>query len=530
MKNILLITALFAIVSCASIDLPPGGTRDVTPPKIVTSSPDSAETIFTGNQIKITFDEYFSLNNLNKALIVSPPLETTPKTVVKGKNLYLNLNEPLKPNITYQFYFDDGIKDLNEGNKTKNLRLVFSTGPNIDTAYISGMVKSAFDHLPIDGIKVFLYKEYKDSQLITDIPFYITKTNKEGTFSFENIAEGTYYCYALKDENNNNKLDINESFSFLKTLLPSNTSNHTLLLSVGNNSQELDVFSHKEISKGQFVFIFNKPFVSKQITISSKEHLIEISKNKTLPWHYGVTKDSVYVYINTSTTNDTIPIQFKLYGQTIDYQLNLKAQNLGDKNLEISAIQKPNKPIKITTNYAVRKTKDQDFLLFNQTDSTPVIIDSTILHLNTIKIYSKLKEAHSYNLELKNNAITFYDGETNAIDTFSIQTQAIEKTGELVFNVVFDSSLLGNGPYFFCLTKNKTILEQPELKRDTIISVNYINPGTYKAYIFLDADEDKNWSDANYITKQQAELIWHVNSPIEARSKWKTKGITLYIK
>ena len=123
MKNLLLLSILSLLISCASIDLPPGGDRDTQAPRIVSSSPDSAETFFTGDQIKITFNEYFTLNNFNQSLIVSPPLASQPKTTIRGKSLLLQINEPLLPNTTYQFYFDDGIKDLNYQNNTLGFKI-----------------------------------------------------------------------------------------------------------------------------------------------------------------------------------------------------------------------------------------------------------------------------------------------------------------------------------------------------------------------------------------------------------------------
>ena len=87
MKNILQLTVLLFLLGCASIDLPPGGLKDTEPPKIVKSSPDSLETLFTGTEIKITFNEYFTLNKLNQSLIISPPLTSSPKTIVKVKSL-----------------------------------------------------------------------------------------------------------------------------------------------------------------------------------------------------------------------------------------------------------------------------------------------------------------------------------------------------------------------------------------------------------------------------------------------------------
>ena len=232
MKILISFLILCFLVACASLGLPPGGDVDKSPPKIISSTPDSAAVNFQGDQITLTFDEYFTASNLANTIIISPPFNTPITTKIKGKTLIISFPETLKENTTYQFYLGSSIKDQNEGNKTQNLKVLFSTGTYIDTSYIHGTIMDAFTKKPVAECKVVLYKIYSDSSLLKVPPYYITITDEQGHFSFENIGNQSYYMYALKDENNNNFLDLKEDFAFLLDSVKANTQNHQLLLSL----------------------------------------------------------------------------------------------------------------------------------------------------------------------------------------------------------------------------------------------------------------------------------------------------------
>ena len=78
---------LFAVLiicwSCAQQGNPTGGPRDEDPPVVIESNPPNYSTQFKAKKIRITFDEYIVLDNVNQELIVSPPMEEQPKVKLK---------------------------------------------------------------------------------------------------------------------------------------------------------------------------------------------------------------------------------------------------------------------------------------------------------------------------------------------------------------------------------------------------------------------------------------------------------------
>ena len=135
----------FAFTNCAKRGNPSGGIRDSIPPVIIKINPENYSTNFNEKEIKIYFDEYIKLKDINKELIISPPLkyqpEITPLTI--GKFIKIKLGDTLKKNTTYSFNFGKSIVDNNEENKLEYFRYVVSTGNYIDSLKLKGAVNDA---------------------------------------------------------------------------------------------------------------------------------------------------------------------------------------------------------------------------------------------------------------------------------------------------------------------------------------------------------------------------------------------------
>ena len=215
LKHIVLwLLALFVAMllqRCANAVAPTGGPKDTTPPVVVESVPENRSTAFSGQKIEIRFDEYVSLENANQNVLFSPPLATKPDIKLKGKTLVIRFKESLQPNTTYTIHFGEAIKDLHEGNVFKNFVYSFSTGHHIDTLSIAGVVLNANDKQPVEKAYVGLYaadRDHLDSLPMTTAPNYITKTDKEGRFRLEGLANKDYLVFALKDVNANLFFDL----------------------------------------------------------------------------------------------------------------------------------------------------------------------------------------------------------------------------------------------------------------------------------------------------------------------------------
>ncbi|MEY4935210.1 MAG: hypothetical protein RIS64_1569, partial [Bacteroidota bacterium] len=91
--------------------------------------------ITTMNFYQVPYSENIKLKNLNKQLIISPPMKNEPLILptTASKFITIRIKDTLQPNTTYSFNFGQSIADNNEGNPFNQFKYVFSTGDYIDS-------------------------------------------------------------------------------------------------------------------------------------------------------------------------------------------------------------------------------------------------------------------------------------------------------------------------------------------------------------------------------------------------------------
>jgi len=214
----LVLGAMMFPSGCANTTTPPsGGPKDTIPPVLVKTFPlpGTVNVPTHKTQIKFTFDEYVVVKDANN-IFLSPPLEKKPKYRISGKSVIVSFESDLDTNTTYTLDITGAIADNNEGNWYEGFTLVFSTGSQIDSMCMTGLVQDCNTLKPIKGATVLLYKDHADSAIFLHRPDAAAKTDEWGFFSLRNIQDTIYRVYALRDANNNNIYEPDqESVAFL---------------------------------------------------------------------------------------------------------------------------------------------------------------------------------------------------------------------------------------------------------------------------------------------------------------------------
>jgi hypothetical protein len=215
----MLLAVLFS--ACAKVGVINGGDLDTIPPVLIKSKPLNYATNFLGKKIKISFNEYIDLKDISKEFLVSPPLSKLPEVRNINKDLIITPLDSLLPNTTYTLSFGNSVVDFTAGNPVPNFEFAFSTGSSIDSLSVHGRLLNAFDHTTYkEAIYVMLYKNLRDSAPYLVIPSYICRTDPLGRFRLNNLKEGDYRLFALKDGNNNMKFDLpSESIAFADSII-----------------------------------------------------------------------------------------------------------------------------------------------------------------------------------------------------------------------------------------------------------------------------------------------------------------------
>ncbi len=207
-NGFIVVLGMVVIGACAKVGSPSGGPRDVDPPVVMESVPPNGTTNFKGNKFVLEFDEYVMIDKVSEKLMVSPPLNKKPTVSMKGKSVTVEYEDILKDSTTYTFYFQDALKDLNEGNAIENFQFVFSTGDIIDSLSLKGNIYYGLSLDPPAEALVMLYSNLSDTAFRTMLPDYITKASKEGEFRIDNIREGRYRLFGLEDQDNSKNFNL----------------------------------------------------------------------------------------------------------------------------------------------------------------------------------------------------------------------------------------------------------------------------------------------------------------------------------
>ena len=314
----LVLGAMMFPSGCANTTTPPsGGPKDTIPPVLVKTAPlpGTVNVPTHKTQIKFTFDEYVVVKEPNN-IFLSPPLEKKPKYKISGKSIIVSFESDLDSNTTYTLDITGAIADNNEGNKYEGFTLVFSTGSQIDSMCMTGLVQDCNTLKPIAGATVLLYKDHADSAVFLHRPDAAAKTDEWGFFSLRNIKDTLYRVYAIRDANNNNIYEPDqESIAFLdKPYRPATVYNDSLyelkkfnmkdtaLCLARKTDVELNVFREKPSKQ----FIVKKERVGLRtayLTFMAPEANIHSMRIKGLPAEklisqFNPQKDSLELWVN----------------------------------------------------------------------------------------------------------------------------------------------------------------------------------------------------------------------------------------
>jgi len=318
------------IAGCAKVSSPSGGKKDTDPPEIIKSIPLNGSKNFTAKRIVVTFSEYIALDQITEKFMVSPPMDKKPEISVKGKNLVIEYEDDLKDSTTYTFYFQDAIKDLNEGNAINNYSFVFSTGPVIDSLSVTGNIYKAFDLNPPENTLVMLYSDLADSAFIKKIPDYISRADKNGYFRIDNVKEGRYRLYALVDADNSKNFNLaDEEMAFIDSVLLIDSQRNFLpvVQDSATIQQPQSKVSDTVFIKGEYkLILFKPPKKNYYLTSSSRNQAYKLNYTLSLPpdtsgFEFLIpgTSENGYI-IERSPENDSIQVWLRdsaLYAQPV---------------------------------------------------------------------------------------------------------------------------------------------------------------------------------------------------------------------
>jgi hypothetical protein len=521
LKNIaFLLASLLLLTNCAKRGTISGGDKDTIAPRIVSSYPDNFKTNFKGNEIKINFNELIKVKNINKQLIISPPMKKQPIIVPQGsasKFISIKILDTLQDNTTYSFNFGQSITDNNEGNPYSQFKYVFSTGSYLDSLTVVGKVKDAFEQKPDNFVSIMLYdaKTFTDSTVYKETPLYITNTlDSLKVFSLENLKEGTYKMVAMKDISSNNIYNPSiDKIGFL---------DYTITLPTADLF-ELELFEEKKAfkadkpsqeSNNKLFLGYEGDFKNSKITATydNKEVPIRITKFPEK------NKDSVQIfYPNIRMDSLKISVTNGLYSKTFSSKL----KDL--KEADTLKIEKKSGSILPFRDAFVIKSKtpivaiDESKITLRNKDSVAIQFTSKHIEFDEEIVFDfKKEEDEKYTIELLPGAIKdFYDTENDSLK-YNFSTQQLSDYGNLKINL----SNVKRFPIIIELLDKNEVLYKAISTKETSIYFETIEPKLYTLRIIFDDNANNEWDTGDYLAKKQAEEIIYFPKLIDVRANW----------
>jgi len=280
------------LMACASIGSPEGGPRDYTPPQVTKSSPDPGTLNFKGHKVEITFDEIVNIKDQQKKVIISPAPKTQPLIRAVGKKVTIEFRDTLEENTTYVIDFSNAIEDNNEGNQLDGYTFAFSTGDEIDTLAVSGIVLRASDLEPMQHVIVGLHSNLDDSAF-TSLPLErVCRTNDRGKFTLRNLKPGSYHVFAINDVDGDYRMARTEDIAFLDDIVVPSTSQYTSMDTVFTFDRRVDTVMSAThtmyLPNDLLLCMFNEGYRSHYVKQTSrpqanKLHVLFGAPNDTLP-------------------------------------------------------------------------------------------------------------------------------------------------------------------------------------------------------------------------------------------------------
>ncbi len=558
-KNRIFSTLAIAVIltACAKIVAPTGGPKDITPPKLVRSTPGLKSINFKGKEVILTFDEFLQLKDAVSQVVVSPPPAKQPEIKLKGRSVILRFSEDLKPNSTYSIFFGDAIQDLNEGNAKKNYYFTFSTGSQLDTMELRGRVNNAQSGLPEKDIIVSLYTEMKDSIPYKERPFYISKTNVSGDFTIKYLANKPYKLFALKDANSNLLFDLpSEAIAFdSKPVRPEaplpDSCDSLKRINTGIYHQLALFLEEDSIQRIQKTIVTQRKKISFAFRYPVKKLLLDPINFKRDNWRtyeWNQRRDSLDCWL-ASKMPDTLQFRVKADNMKPDtLQFILKAEKVNTKKPKPGKEQvKPkdkvairiasthgstqpyNSPLIFETENPVNEKALKGLRLSHLKDTVSVdaTLADTLSHRRFI-VNQKWKEKSAYTLMIPGGKLNDIYGATNDSVNLMITTWEERDYGTLKVDVNMHTT---KGQWIVQLMTEKDVLLRTQITTKTgKVEFPLLAPGKYALKLIYDENNNGVWDTGRYLQNRQPEKVIRYNGEIIIRANWETETTPIELK
>ena len=531
-SSFLLLISITLISSCAKTGRPDGGPKDELAPLFVTSEPPYETINFSSKEVTLDFNEFIKLKNLNKQLVVSPPLKNPLLISPQGtasKTLNIEILDTLAINTTYIFNFGNAIEDNNESNVLEGFKYVFSTGTYIDSLEFSGTIANAFSNKKPKKTNIVLYRidsTFTDSIIYNKKPNYVTTALDTTGFNFTNLKKGKYLLLALKQSSNDYIFNptVDEIGFYKDTIRLPKDSSIIKPIRLFKELQPYQFKRAKEAYKGKITFGYVGVAKDLKVELLSKVSdsfrsisRFEIDKDTLNYWHTPINVDSLNFIVSNAIFSDTVTVKFRK--KKID-SLTLSPSTTGVLHLRDTFFIKSNTPIiKIDTSKVWLTAADTISVKYEHYVSKKE---------NKIGFIFDKKQKEKYNLKAFPGGFSDLYAVKNDTLSFNFRTRDLEDYGRITMDIINSGS---ENLIVELLTgkENDQVVERRYITTSETLVFDLLEPKSYTVRAIIDANKNNKWDTGSYLLKILPENILYYSEELKVRANYFLEGNTFTI-
>ncbi|MEZ0543034.1 Ig-like domain-containing domain [Fibrella arboris] len=524
----LLLCVVIVASNCAQIAQPPGGKKDTLAPKLIDSNPKMRAKNVKPKQVELFFDEYINVENLPQKTIITPGSGMTFDYRAKPTSVVLIFNEPLKDSTTYTISFTDGVKDASERNVATNLKLVFSTGNQLDSLSMSGTVSNVTTGTTVEGALVGLYAPRDTLDAQRNKPVYYTKTDTSGRFIIENIKAGEYDVLSFTDKNNNFLFNPNgEDIGFLKQRLKLDKSVSGLAIELFSQNTTPIRLQRTDSRSDSYTLNLNKGIEAYSVKFRDVKDSLPSTQPATNQIKFFRTKETTDTLSILLTAVDSLGLS-----NTLRHTINFRQKSKREKPEEFTFRPEPapNDAVestftwKLLFNKPVRKVNEKrvQFSIDSLSATDLSSFTSTIGKQQTeVSTRIATKARKFVRIKLNKDAVESVLGDTITAATITYPILDPENFG------VLRGRITTKEPNYILelVDDRKAVLQR--LRNVPVYELKNIKPGRYRLRLIIDTNNNGIWNTGRYEQRLAAEPIIYYPGVILIKQNFESEDINL---
>ena len=518
---------LLHLYGCANVLPPGGGPKDVTNPVLVRSNPKNGTVNFKGKLITLEFDEDVAENALQTQLIITPYMEgNIPRTLINRNKETIEFDKELPANSTISLNFRDGIKDVKEGNICRNLHIVFSTGPQIDSLAIHGTVKELLTKNPSTQTVVGLYPVTDTLNIYKHKPYYFTKTDSIGRFHLQNLKAGRYELIAYTDKNSNLVYnDKQELLAFLPTYLtitPDSLPKGPLNLELINTDTEKPRRLDDAVRGWSYKLSYNENIQAAKFTLKEPYTLYRrVNKKSVTLFSLKPIPDTLHALVTVTDSmgnNATDTVAFKLADKR---DTGSKTKVALKKYVATPAVI-PGRPIVFEFSDSIKKFRQDGITLRLDSQKAEAPLQFTWNPEKTkLEVYTRPFSKGLIVYTEKGTFTSLLDSVNRTADTLQLKP-----ADDGNFGVINCSVNPVPGPYLLQLLNDKYEVVEQVANKPTY-TFRFVAPGGYYLRVVEDANNNGLYDLGSYKTRTMPEKCRVFKDKIAIKANWEIEEIKL---